>query len=1034
MARSGHLAAASLVASTAILCAASRLGLLDGAPAVRVAFFALLPTVLAVNVVAERAGFVVFESAWELLVRLVDPSATLAKRDDGDAALREARAELFKAFSERLPPTYSASSLRRNGVIDSRRSLALTSSQAEVMSSSTTSKSLYEQVRENLVDHVFRNILNSSSAAADAPLYFMDPATGSFLKVNHQRKLVFTHTPDASCLFHIVKGKTHHWGFHSAIHQRYIGQNFVGRIVLTSKKLNAWEAFRVLQRRDDEGGSGSDDATNSSANGDANQQKKSGANCSPQIYLILCSARFGKGMWLAKNRRVASHGGSSSSHHGSHNSHRSSLTEIASQPLSQSSSNGHSMSSSHGPVGPDRNSAVYLSKNFANALSLVYSSDLSAFEHLPRAEASDVAGVSSSSSSPAPPSLMTKSASLPSWRLRQQLLRSSSQIPIAQGTAFQPPVLVKRERAAVHLPWILDERSSSFFELNEDNMTDVRSTIVDNCDLTDLLEAVLPAASREQYRAQAAAAAQDKVWPPQASSSSSASSRVVGAASSICAPSEEKSGGQERIDVSPSSMSATASAAASVSPSASPSKLAPLLSEWHSHPHFGYVRKLTYRPPSPSDAGVDTALSMVSRGRAGATSVRSIAIDQFNSMTIDNEADPRKLTFRTKLYTLSIPYSNCFSIETLVEFEATSQETQIVPASGDTASRGSNSAPAIKVRTRTGVFFSRETMFAPQIRRGALEGITNTCQALVELLKEMSIERKARAAAEMSSAASASTATASSSRTSAIGTDSTFISRIFALEIIKSLVSSICDAQSLPETLSTLPIQLPWKVFTSPASSSSTSSGFKFERSKTPKGSPFVATPSSSLTPQMPAATAVPFFESAPEQFSRVLEEILGATVTPRLFFDALLSDECAFFRSSRGQRQSGSMDVDVGAWGVLPKQTAAASSTSSSTSRHGRNAASASSASDTPAFVRKQVFRMPLSGVPGVEVAQLEDYQYHAFVDRRGAPESRLEFGMKLFAADLPDGDNSSVRPPLTIMATRINGPLCLTLARPLY
>jgi hypothetical protein len=496
-------------------------------------------------------------------------------------------------------------------------------------------------------------------------------------------------------------------------------------------------------------------------------------------------------------------------------------------------------------------------------------------------------------------------------------------------------------------------------------------------------------------------------------------------ATAVVASSEAKRDARENTGGTQSSSSTTASASTSSSPSASPSKPALPLSEWHAHPHFGFVRKLTYRPPSASDEGVDTALGMISRGRAGATSVRSISIDQFNALTVDNEEAPRKLTFRTKLYTLSIPYSNCFSIETLVEFEASSQETQIVPAAGSatpTASQGSTSAPAIKLRVRTGVFFSRETMFAPQIRRGALEGITSTSQALMELLKEMSIERK-------SAGMSLSVSSNSSSRSASISTDSTFISRIFAMEIVKALVSSICEAKSLPETLSTLPIQLPWKVFTT---STSSSGGFKFERSKTSKGPAFVAAPSSALSPQMPAVTAAPFFESAPEQFSRVLEESLGTTVTPRLFFDALLSDECAFFRSSRGPRQSGNMDVDVGAWGVLPKQRPNSSGSSSSStislgsSRHVRNVVPASDA-----FVRKQVFRMPISGVPGIEVVQLEDYQYYAFVDRHGA-ESRLEFGMKLYAPSLPDGDNSSVRLPLRLASFSLMCPLtCLLYCR---
>lgn len=976
MARSPHLALASLLASAAVLLIADRLGLVGDAPAVRVAFFALLPTALAANVAADRTGFAVFEWVWEMFARLVDPHAAAGKKENGDDAIREARAELFKAFSERWPTSSTVSTSMAR-----RAAMASNSSQPAIISNATSGKSLYEQVRENLVDHVFPRAVGipapTPAPATDAPIYFMDPNTGGFLKVTRQRKLVFTHAPDASCLFHIVRGKTHHWGFHSAIHQRYIGQNFVGKIVLTSKKMNAWESFRVLQRPDD--APNDEEGTRSGAAG----------GCSPRVYMILCSARFGKGMWLAKNRRANSHGtfhnhsSSSYSQNASQfgfNPSSSTTTSNVMGPPSGGTESALSMSGS-GVQEPDRSGAVYLSKHFTNALSLVYASDLSAFEYLSQGTDTSEAETMVTTSS---------LTSQPLAKLRQHLMRSSAQIPVAQGTAFQPPVLVGRERPRVHLPWLLDDRVKSFFELDESQMTEVLSTVIADFDLSDMLEAVLPMSARE--KGQVAKNARDKPTlslPPSKGSSAVSSVPVLSPQPSTSFSDKDENG------VTSSSRGRT-----TTSP----------FSEWHVHPHFGYVRKLSYRPPASAaedESSVDH--TMMTNGR-GATSIKSIAIDQYHACSVDNEDAPRKLTFRSKMYTLSIPYSNCFSIETLVEIEV-ADETSIVAANtlverSSTSSSNSSEHPklsALTFRCRTGVFFSRDTMFAPQIRRGALEGVKNSCEVLLEVAKELQHGKLLQSVFASSDHGPSD--------------ELSFIPRVFALETIKGLVSSILDAgTAMSDSMASLPMQLPWKVFAVAPSSSP----FKFDSKPKLK---FVAAPSSASTvssSSAAASTAIPFFESAPAQFARVLEENLGTIVTPRLFFGALLSDECAFFRSTK--ESSGNMDVDIGAWRVMPRQIGAAASSG----RHHRHNSSSQIIGDAAtAFVRKQAFRMPLSGIPGVEVARIEDYQYHAFVARPAGGEAgetavidpstpppfRLEFGMKLFAPDLPDGDTSSVR-----------------------
>ncbi|KAF0774999.1 hypothetical protein AaE_001301, partial [Aphanomyces astaci] len=56
-----------------------------------------------------------------------------------------------------------------------------------------------------------------------------------------------TSSPDDSCLFEWVQGKTHHWGLLSTACTRFVGQNMLSQIVVSARKMQNWEAFRVLQ-------------------------------------------------------------------------------------------------------------------------------------------------------------------------------------------------------------------------------------------------------------------------------------------------------------------------------------------------------------------------------------------------------------------------------------------------------------------------------------------------------------------------------------------------------------------------------------------------------------------------------------------------------------------------------------------------------------------------------------------------------------------------------------------------------------------
>ncbi|KAL3670674.1 hypothetical protein V7S43_003864 [Phytophthora oleae] len=931
-------------------------------PVVPLSFFALLPTLISITVVTEGHGWGFFAQLWETLAA-VGRQAQEHKLTPAEA-LAAARAELFKAFSERWP---------QHGRTSLSRPLGLSSQRPEVVSSSTSGSSLYEQVKGSLKDHVF------ARSAADAPVYLMDPATGCFLRATQHRKLVFTSKPNASCLFHVERGKTHLWGFRAAATQRYIGQNFVQKLIAASKKLHAWESFRVLQRPGDKGI----------------------GVCSPQVYLILCSARFGKGMWLANKP------GSMSFAHPSVPTSRSGSTSFEAEEDSQSEHDrsGH---------GSSRKRGVFLSKQFDHAIGFVYSSDLSSLV------AASANTESQSSVSPTSRAL-ARAATAP--HLTGGLLQ-------AKGTTFQAPMLTRWNNGDVRLPWLeavaeanaASGRTPSFLEMAEEDMTEVMTATIPGSSVHEFLEMIAPRRTRLKCK-------NDRTVLTQSAPSGLS-------ASTVSAESSGEMGADE------------------------------MLRDWHSHPRFGLVRALSYRPDAGTMANLPTTGSSRGIGK-GVTSniIKAVTIEQYHSCTIDDDfldddtteagKRPHKAALRSKIYTLSIPYSNCFSIEVLVDVEDVpapddTKERVSITTSEETSANGkvkeARTKAGLHIRWRAGVVFSRATILKAQIERGALDGVRSSCATVLKLLRDKNtrenfasqpVRRGSLLGADAPNTAT-TTDTAvtlaasggvevSSGRGSReklrVKPDLAFLPRAFALEVMKGLISAISDANS--DSLSTLPTQLPWRPFSRDQSS----------------------TRGILSSQAMVAATATPFFESVPDEFAQVLEENMGSKVTASLFFEALLSDACSFFRPAHAD--SGTMEVDISAWRVI--------------------VAPGQSRERTSGYIRKQVFRMPLRGIPGVEVAQVEDFQYYALVkartqdppvsaslqgtdssrrDKRGSfiqstggshqvslgrdkkrPPSglnkdakardlkpntsrrrRLEFGMKLFVPALPEGSQFSI------------------------
>ncbi|KAJ8523612.1 hypothetical protein ON010_g17506 [Phytophthora cinnamomi] len=580
--------------------------------------------------------------------------------------------------------------------------------------------------------------------------------------------------------------------------------------------------------------------------------------------------------------------------------------------------------------GTPRKRGVFLSKQFDHAIGLIYSSDLAAL----MSAAADVGSHSGSSSASR---VLARAQTLP--HLTGGLLQ-------AKGTAFQAPMLTRWDLGDVRLPWLETGAGANaeapFLELHEKDMKEMMTATIAGSSVSEFLEMIAPRATRLKCKMKKAVLVQ--------------SAPVGAAAASALKPnSTEEKGGEE------------------------------MLRDWHSHPRFGLVRALSYSP----EASALPNVSATGSGRgfsksALPNSMKAVTIEQYHSCTVDDDSlddeaydthrkGPHKATLRSKIFTLSIPYSNCFSIEVLVDAEdvpassdgskeasSVNEATAATPSSNEKA-KGNSS---LQIRWRAGVVFSRDTMLKEKIEHGALEGIRSSFVTMVKLLRDKNlrqhfasppvVRRGSLLGADPPSGAT-TTDTAAALAASGIldsssdrGTheklrvkaDLAFLPRAFALEVMRGLISAISDSGSPSDSLSTLPLQLPWRPFSRGQSSA--------------RG----LLSSNPIT----AATATPFFESIPEEFAQVLVENMGSKVTAPLFFEALLSDACSFFR--RAHPDSGTMEVDISAWRAI--------------------VAPGQSRERTNGFIRKQVFQMPLSGIPGVEVAQVEDFQYYALVKAR--------------------------------------------------
>ncbi|OQS03259.1 hypothetical protein THRCLA_04443 [Thraustotheca clavata] len=312
-------------------------------------FFMILPVAFSMIVVAEQRSFgpyfdkALFKLQMSVSIAMASPVFS-RKLSIPHVSLPDEVIEEPQLPSASSSPTGSPSSKP----LVYRKSSAV-SNTADLIA--TAQSSLFSGVGIDLKDHTI-----SSVGGQSKPIYLQEVNSGYFVKVTEGR-VRLTPRPDDSCLFIWVQGKTHHWGLLSLSSQKYLGQNIVSTMVVASRKLAGWEAFRVVQNADI-------------------PFFENNASC--PIHLILCSARFGRGMWLSSRMKEGER-------------------------------------------------ILSLTRNFSSALCVKYATDLSAFkksDNDPRPSRS-----SSASSSPVRQSFVGDSALQLSWL-------SSTSSPFFQSTSF----------------------------------------------------------------------------------------------------------------------------------------------------------------------------------------------------------------------------------------------------------------------------------------------------------------------------------------------------------------------------------------------------------------------------------------------------------------------------------------------------------------------------------------------------------------------------------------------------------------------
>ncbi|ETW02072.1 hypothetical protein, variant 1 [Aphanomyces invadans] len=196
-----------------------------------------------------------------------------------DAILRKVSSLVWMAMHADAPPSIESSVVEGNCDEDATLLPRPSDPSLDVHYKASNTSDLITSANSSLFNGLQDDLVDHAVMSTGGPIYLQDTTTGFFLKYV-DGKVKMTSSPDDSCLFEWVQGKTHHWGLLSMASSRFVGQNMLSQIVVSARKLNNWEAFRVLQN--------------------ASLPPTSGEfGLSSPVHLVLCSARFGKGMWVS---------------------------------------------------------------------------------------------------------------------------------------------------------------------------------------------------------------------------------------------------------------------------------------------------------------------------------------------------------------------------------------------------------------------------------------------------------------------------------------------------------------------------------------------------------------------------------------------------------------------------------------------------------------------------------------------------------------------------------------------------------------
>ncbi|RHY31195.1 hypothetical protein DYB32_003689 [Aphanomyces invadans] len=143
-----------------------------------------------------------------------------------DAILRKVSSLVWMAMHADAPPSIESSVVEGNCDEDATLLPRPSDPSLDVHYKASNTSDLITSANSSLFNGLQDDLVDHAVMSTGGPIYLQDTTTGFFLKYV-DGKVKMTSSPDDSCLFEWVQGKTHHWGLLSMASSRFVGQNIV---------------------------------------------------------------------------------------------------------------------------------------------------------------------------------------------------------------------------------------------------------------------------------------------------------------------------------------------------------------------------------------------------------------------------------------------------------------------------------------------------------------------------------------------------------------------------------------------------------------------------------------------------------------------------------------------------------------------------------------------------------------------------------------------------------------------------------------